>query len=123
MDLINAIGVVEGFIESKGLDHGNSEVFEQDGDLYFSIEGTNHLTLGEWLIGNEIGACESDMELIEYLKYVMKERVRDFDVDEEFTEVWSEEFGRHNGFTPRQFMKMLEDDAEYLEDVVRSFSS
>lgn len=121
MDLINAIDVVEEFIESNDLDHGNSEVFEQDGDLYFSIEGPNHLTLGEWLIGNEIGACDSDDELIEYLKYMIKNRVRDFDVDDEFTAVWSEDLGRRNGFTPRRFIAMLEADSEFFDDLVDSF--
>jgi hypothetical protein len=45
------------------------------------------------------------------------ERFEDFDVDEEFTEVWCQEFAAQNHFTPRQFINMLSADEQFLHEM------
>ena len=38
---------VERIIEDYDLEHGNGEVFVQDGQLYVTVEAPNHATIGE----------------------------------------------------------------------------
>ncbi len=44
-------------------------------------------------------------------------RINSFDVDEEFTTLWSEDFAKHNGFTAKMFINILEDDAEQFDNI------
>jgi len=44
------------------------------------------------------------------------ERLKDFDADEQFMELWSKDFAEHNHFKPSQFIRMLqEDEASFKE--------
>jgi hypothetical protein len=45
------------------------------------------------------------------------ERFENFDADEEFTEVWCQEFAAHNNFRPRQFINMLTADEQFLHEM------
>lgn len=109
------------FLNDYELDHGNAEVIEQDGDLYVSIEARRNTTLGFWMNKNEVEACESREEFVEYLKYMSKVVVNEFEVDEKFDEIWNVGFGKNNGFTAREFISLLDDDKEYFERVVGEF--
>jgi hypothetical protein len=42
--------------------------------------------------------------------------IENFDVDEEFEMLWSTEFGKHNGFSPREFIRILEEDEAYFKE-------
>jgi hypothetical protein len=47
------------------------------------------------------------------------EQLEEFDADERFTEWWSADFAKHNGFTPRQFIDMLKEDEEIFRELAR----
>lgn len=121
MNLEEAKVLAEEFLDTYNLNHGNAEIIEQDGDLYASIEARRNTTLGFWMNKNEIDECEGRDEFIEYLKYRCKIVVNEFDVDEKFNELWDVEFGKHNGFTAREFMELLDRDFEFFEDVAGRF--
>jgi hypothetical protein len=45
------------------------------------------------------------------------ERFDDFDADEQFMELWNADFAKDNGFTPSQFIKMLQEDEASLREL------
>ena len=50
------------------------------------------------------------------------DEIRKFNADDEFDEIWSIEFGRHNGFRASEFIQMLqEDEADFKERAVRMY--
>jgi hypothetical protein len=76
---------------------------EEKGEDYFVIEAPNNAT---WQIRFE------REDKIEDIIYKAIEQLEEFDADEKFTDYWNEEFAKHNGFTPLQFITMLKEDEE-----------
>jgi len=94
------------FIENSG----NFRVFDKEEDN-FTIEAPNNAT---WQI-----QFEKDSEVNEIVSKTIKQ-LEEFDADERFTEWWSADFAKHNGFTPSQFIRMLqEDEASFKELAMR----
>lgn len=103
-----------GFVEECDFSHGNAEVYSQseDTELYLTMEGPRHTTLTVYFEEAEFDALEKDFRACVTQKVMA--RIQDFDVDDTFIEVWSRSFGEHNGFTPREFITILEtDDAHF----------
>ncbi|MDR0574317.1 MAG: hypothetical protein LBG96_09865 [Tannerella sp.] len=81
-------------------------VSEQDDD-YFCIEAPNNA---------DISVNIEEDDTIEDIVARTIEHLRDFEADERFTEWWSADFAKHNGFSPSQFLRMLqEDEASFRE--------
>jgi len=79
------------------------------------MEAPRHTTLT--IVFEKDDQVELEADFDNYLDKKVQERIADFDVDETFEEMWSISFGEHNGFTPRDFMQILEDDKEYFESL------
>lgn len=108
---------VERIIEDYDLEHGNGEVFVQDGQLYVTVEAPNHAT-----IGVNTPLLSSDEGTIAALKREMAEAMGEFDGVEKFTEYWSYDFGHHNGFTARGFLDMLLKDERFFHETAARLS-
>ena len=114
----NIIEKIEAFNEENDLQHGNAETyFEEEQGILTTIEGTNHTTLTVAFSMDDIEEIERNDTFLNVLERNYKTRINDFDVDESFTMMWSHEFGEHNGFTPRIFINILEDDAEHFDNI------
>lgn len=101
-----AIKLATEFIEKYDLDHGNSEVYIQDDNLYMVVEAPDHWTT---LLSIPIDNVSEESIIDSFIV-----RVNELDVDEYFDELW----GSVPEFTPSQFMKMLQDDLKFYENVV-----
>ncbi|MHA3723747.1 hypothetical protein ACXR2T_07695 [Leucobacter sp. HY1910] len=97
---------IQALLEAHDLDYGNAEV--EDGD-FMTVEAPNHATWRVDTDGFEDGGTMGD------LKATIAQDLDDFDPDEQFDEIWSPEFGEHNGFTPRQFLDGLREDKAFFE--------
>lgn len=114
----NIIEKIETFNEENDLQHGNAEtIFEEHQGVLTTIEGTNHTTLTVAFSMDDIEEIERNDTFLNVLERNYTARINDFDVDEEFTMLWSQDFGEHNGFTVRGFINVLEDDAEHFNNI------
>lgn len=89
----------------------NSEFYEQGNEIFAIFEEENHATIR---IGFDLDLME-DLNSVEILSYVLDTiicKLREFNADEEFNELWSTEFGEHNRFSPSEFLEMLKADEE-----------
>ncbi len=113
------IDKIETFNEEQDLKHGNTETyFEEHHDCIFTtIEGYNHTTLTVEFSMDDMKEMEVNNQFYNVLERNYRERINDFDVDETFTELWSETFAKHNGFTARTFIEVLEDDKAHFEAI------
>ncbi|GHT15837.1 hypothetical protein AGMMS4956_16770 [Bacteroidia bacterium] len=88
----------------------NSEtccVTEQDSD-YFVVEAPNNA---------DVYVHYDEDDGIEIVVAKTIEKLRDFDADERFTELWEPAFVAQNHFRPSQFIKMLQEDAETFREL------
>ena len=106
--------LAENIIDRYLLDYNNAEVYLQEGILYMTVEAPNHATVGLDINLNDWSLNEKIAEKI-ILKAII-ERIRTFDADDEFDDLWSTEFGRHNGFRASEFIKMLQEDEEFFKE-------
>lgn len=115
----NLMDKIETFNEDNDLKHGNTEtMFEPQFDcIRTTIEGHNHTTLTIDFSMEDIKEMEDESQFLNVLERRYRERIRDFDVDETFTELWSASFGEHNNFTPSLFLNIFEDDAEHFSNI------
>jgi hypothetical protein len=77
----------------------------ESGDDYFIVECPND--------ANVTVTFNPDDDIDEIIQNTIG-TFEDFDADEEFTELWSVEFARHNHFVPTQFISMLNADERFL---------
>lgn len=111
MDAENIIEMIKTIASENYMMGENSEFFEQDNQIYASFEEENHAMVSIWF---DLDVMES-MNSVEILSYVLDtiiRRLKEFNADEEFNELWSTEFGEHNGYTPSEFIEMLKDDED-----------
>ena len=106
--------LAENIIDRYLLDYNNAEVYLQEGILYMTVEAPNHATIGVDINLNDWSLNEKIAEKI-ILKAIV-ERIRTFDADDEFDDLWSTEFGRHNGFRASEFIGMLQEDEAFFKD-------
>lgn len=106
--------LAENIIDRYLLDYNNAEVYLQEGILYMTVEAPNHATIGvdinlnDWILNKRVAE-----------KIILKaivERIRTFDADDEFDDLWSTEFGRYNGFRASEFIKMLQEDEKFFKE-------
>ncbi|EWJ88123.1 hypothetical protein [Staphylococcus aureus] len=114
----NLIDKIEAFNEKNDLQHGNSETYyEADRGILTTIEGKNHTTLTIEISLDDIYETERNKNVLEVIKRNYQAIINDFDVDTEFTELWSQDFADKNGFTPQIFINILEDDANQFDNI------
>ena len=106
MEKEKAIKLATECIEKYDLDHGNSEVYIQDDNLYMVVEAPDHWTT---LLSIPIDNVSEESIIDSFIV-----RVNELDVDEYFDELW----GSVPEFTPSQFIRMLQDDLKFYENVV-----
>lgn len=89
----------------------NSELCEQENGIYAIFEEENNATIVIWF---DIDVME-ELNSVEILSYVLSTiiyRLRQFDAEEEFNELWSTDFGERNGYTAFEFVEMLKADEQ-----------
>jgi len=91
----------------------NCFVSEQEKD-YFNIEAPNNADV--------FVNIEKDDNIDDIISRTI-ERLQDFDADERFTELWSKEFAKQNGFRPRHFIDMLEEDETSFNELARELEN
>ena len=87
----------------------NFRVFDKENDN-FTVEAPNQAV---WQIQYEI------KDKIDTIIFKTIEQLEEFDTDERFTEWWSTDFAKHNGFTPSQFIRMLQEDEASFKELAR----
>lgn len=110
------------------LDYNNGDVYIELKEQYpnecrlmLTVEAPEHWTVN---VDNTFDMTK-DSELLlmsskdtaKWLIKMISETLKEQSVDEEFDELWNEDFGRHNDFTASQFLKMLERDKAFYDEV------
>lgn len=93
----------------------NSEFCEQGNEIYAIFEEENHSTVTIWFDLDEFEGANS-VEVLSNVLYTIIYRLRQFDAEEEFNVIWSEEFGKHNGYTVFEFVEMLKADEQQFKN-------
>ncbi|MCL8206278.1 hypothetical protein M5361_14155 [Ligilactobacillus agilis] len=80
------------------------------------VEAPNHasVTIDIYLNDIDKGGKENKKVKIAMLNEIA-DKIKCFDADDEFDEIWSYEFGKHNNFRPSQFLRMLLEDEDYFD--------
>ncbi|MDQ7134595.1 hypothetical protein [Staphylococcus aureus] len=117
---VDLIEVISEFNDDLGLTGVNSEVYKEGDSIFSVIEAPNHTTLHIQLNIEELKNEKSGLRFYIFNEY--EKSINEFDIDDYFNELWSQEFGEHNHFTPSQFLRILEEDKAYFEkSVARPF--
>lgn len=111
---IDLIETIEQVNEELSFNGNNSEVVHQDHEIISRIEAENHTTLE--VVFNILDLKMHTLNLKGYILAIYEKAIEKFDVDEEFEMLWSTEFGKHNGFSPREFIRILEEDEAYFKE-------
>lgn len=111
IDLIETIELVN---EELSFNGNNSEVVQEGREIISTIEAENHTTIE--VVFNILDLKMHTLNLKGYILGVYEKAIENFDVDEEFEMLWSTEFGKHNGFSPREFIRILEEDEAYFKE-------
>lgn len=90
----------------------NSEFYEQGNEIYASFEEENHATVVILFDIDELEGA-NNVEVLSHVLYTIIYRLRQFDAEEEFNELWSEEFGRYTAF---EFVEMLKADEQQFHE-------
>lgn len=105
-------------IDELDLSHGNNEV-EIDGDaVLISVEARNNATIRAPHAEEAVASGASLSEV----KFALAKDLKEFSADEEFGEIWSPEFGEHNGFTSSQFLDGLRADEAHFKRAAGTLS-
>ena len=133
---------ISDIIETKDSDYGNASVeyinenrtyiidtknrFDEIDTIIMTMEAPNHATVsGEIKLPDLFDEDNQPLypticdyiNVISNLAYSKLEDVaQSFDAEAEFDAIWSESFGRHNGFTSFEFAIMLKEDEEFFHD-------
>lgn len=102
----DTVSIAQDIIDRYELDYGNAEICPQGDEVYITVEAPNNSTVTAYV--------PNDADRKHILETLVR-RMLEFDADDEFDELWSAEFGKHNGFTPSRFLRMLIEDMEYFE--------
>lgn len=133
---------ISDIIETKDSDYGNASVeyidenrtyiidtknhFDEINSIIMTMEAPNHaIVTGEIKLPDLFDEDSQPLyptiydyiNAISNLAYNELENVAyNFDAEVEFDAIWSESFGRHNGFTSFEFAMMLKEDEEFFHD-------
>jgi hypothetical protein len=131
---------ISDIIETKDSDYGNASVeyinenrvyitetkdrFDEIDTIVMTMEAPNHATVtGEIKLPDLFDENDQPLypTIYDYINTVsnlayneLKDVAYNFDAEVEFDAIWSESFGRHNGFTAFEFATMLKEDEEFF---------
>ena len=129
-------------IETKDSDYGNASVeyidenrtyitktkdrFDEIDTIVMTMEAPNHATVtGEIKLPELFGESNQPLypTIYDYISAIsnlayseLEDVAHNFDAELEFDAIWSESFGRYNGFTSFEFTMMLKEDEEFFHD-------
>lgn len=110
------IYLAQSIINRYWLDYNNAEVeLIEDNILAMLVEAPNHATvevtvdLSDWVL-------EDKKVVQKIILRAIAEKIRTFNADDEFDELWSFEFGKHNCFRASEFIQMLQEDEKYFKE-------
>jgi len=116
---------VQNLIASYDLNHNNGGVElclngDNNWDVCVIIEAPNHTTIAVEItdyapVAPDLVTHAHDQEVYGAIWNAIEQ----FDAEREFEEVWSPEFGKHNGFGAFQFVDMLIKDEEHFKTVAQ----
>ncbi|MGJ8462392.1 hypothetical protein ACSGFZ_03675 [Staphylococcus haemolyticus] len=118
IDLIETIELVN---EELSFNGNNSEVVQEGREIISTIEAENHTTIH--VVINILDLKMHILNLKDYILAIYESAIELFDVDDEFESLWSIEFGRHNGFSPRYFISILEEDEAYFKEQLKELQN
>jgi hypothetical protein len=114
LDLVEVIEIIN---ESLNLNGINSEVIVDNDEIISTIEkADNNTTISVIFDIYELKLNSLELKSFILNSYMMA--IESFDIDEEFNKLWSPSFGKHNNFTPSEFMKILEEDYQYFKNQI-----
>lgn len=93
----------------------NSEFLEQDNQILARFEEENHAMASIWFDLDELDGANS-VEILSHVLYTIIYQLRQFDAEEEFNELWNNEFGEHNKYTAFEFVEMLKADEQQFHE-------
>lgn len=102
--------VIRTIINNEHLDHGNAEVFGQDGGAVYTLEAPNHVTTGRYI---EKDTLTNGREVFNHVIACLNA----FDPELEFMEQRDREFGIQTNCTPEQFKRMLNHAQKYFKAI------
>lgn len=111
METEKIIEMIETIASENYMLGNNSEFYEQDNEIYASFEEENHSMVRIWFDIDVLDELNS-VEVLSYVLSTIIYRLRQFDAEEEFNELWSTDFGKHNGYTAFEFVEMLKADEQ-----------
>ena len=101
-------------IEKYDLDYGNSEIYFSGTHMDVTIEALNHSTVTVTIpLDHELTEGEIDSQI----RKEMGKVAMDFDAEETFEELWSPEFSEHNNMSAFTFVKILQEDEEFFQEL------
>ena len=129
-------------IETKDSDYGNASVeyidenrtyitktkdrFDEIDTIVMTMEAPNHATVtGEIKLPDLFDENDQPLypTIYDYINTVsnlayskLEDVAQSFDAEVEFDAIWSESFGRYNGFSSFEFTMMLKEDEEFFHD-------
>lgn len=115
METEKIIDMIETIASKNYMLGDNSELYEQDNGIYAIFEEENYSTITIWFDLDELEDANS-VEVLSHVLYTIIYRLRKFDAEEEFNELWSDEFGKHNGYTAFEFVEMLKADEQQFHE-------
>lgn len=118
---INLIEIIEQVNEELSFNGNNSEVVQEGREIISTIEAENHTTIH--VVINILDLKMHILNLKDYILAIYESAIELFDVDDEFESLWSIEFGRHNGFSPRYFISILEEDEVYFKEQLKELQN
>lgn len=133
---------ISDIIETKDSDYGNASVeyinenrtyiidtknhFDEIDTIIITMEAPNHATVsGEIKLPDLFDEDNQPLypTIYDYINAIsnlayskLEDVAQSFDAEAEFDAIWSESFGRHNGFTSFEFAMMLKEDEEFFHD-------
>lgn len=103
--------IAQNIIEEYKLNYNNAEIIVGDEGCQMTVEAPNHATV---TVNISFDSTDEGNEKATMLNEIADE-INDFNTDDEFDEMWSYEFGKHNNFRPSQFFRMLLEDEDYFD--------
>lgn len=103
--------IAQSIIDEYELDYNNAEIIVGDDGCQLTVEAPNHATV---TVNISFDSTDEGNETATMLKAIA-DKIKDFNADDEFDELWSREFGEHNHFKPSQFFRMLSEDEDYFD--------
>lgn len=133
---------ISDIIETKDSDYGNASVeyinenrtyiidtknhFDEIDTIIMTMEAPNHATVsGEIKLPDLFDEDNQPLypTIYDYINAIsnlayskLEDVAQSFDAQAEFDAIWTESFGRYNGFTAFEFTTMLKEDEEFFHD-------